>query len=481
MAWRVPQPAWGGVQPKSDGDLPRGFLANAQVQDKYAKTNYNQYDAPTFGYAGAASAAPSGQVKWKHMPGLNCWWNGHGSEEIENPRGSATPGITTLAQCQASCLQVPGCQGVVVTTMPGATHCYRKTNLQPALCDRAAQLDLYMIDAPMQVAAAPGLAVAGAGSTWDHHPNTNCWWDGHGAVEIDTPNGQAVPGVKGLDACKASCTEHGFDCMGIIYAKHTGLCYRKGKISIAKCQVGNQYDLYLRTDPFPPSPPSPPPSEKFLTSAKCSSMMRDRNHKFWTMWSMAGWRTRNPGDMGCWGGDENQANSFFATAESGSECWANWNYNWGHGLKDAPAVFGFSESMTDYCNKEKGGRYNGDVASACQQANINILRVGNWNMCINTKWMFCATQGKLPGQGDGRILFSLAPKDLDVTDLEENKLPRCCGDYAEDDIYYLEVCTLNELCANNDQLFSLNVGDPFYCAFDPLRYQEMQRVLRQWD
>ena len=43
------------------------------------------------------------------------------------------------------------------------------------------------------------------------------------------------------------------------------------------------------------------------------------------------------------------------------------------------------------------------------------------------------------------------------------------------------VCTLNEICANSDELFELNEGDKFYCQFDWGKYEEMQRVLRRWD
>ena len=42
--------------------------------------------------------------------------------------------------------------------------------------------------------------------------------------------------------------------------------------------------------------------------------------------------------------------------------------------------------------------------------------------------------------------------------------------YAENDIYYLEVCVLNEVCANNLEIFTAEVGDHFHCQFDEARW-----------
>ena len=45
----------------------------------------------------------------------------------------------------------------------------------------------------------------------------------------------------------------------------------------------------------------------------------------------------------------------------------------------------------------------------------------------------------------------------------------------------LKVCVLNEVCANNDELFSLERGDEFRCRFDQAMYDEMARVLVESD
>jgi hypothetical protein len=58
--------------------------------------------------------------------------------------------------------------------------------------------------------------------------------------------------------------------------------------------------------------------------------------------------------------------------------------SWGSSL-NAPAVLGFAESMQGFCN---AGRRLDDAAlsSACAAANLNVLRIGGWNMCEAT-WL----------------------------------------------------------------------------------------------
>lgn len=74
----------------------------------------------------------------------------------------------------------------------------------------------------------------------------------------------------------------------------------------------------------------------------------------------------------------------------------------------------------------------------------------------------CGIMKRLPhgGGGDGSIVFSLAPHNLDFTGYSDTFA------YSENDIYYLEVCTLNEMCSNRNDLFGARVGDRFWCQFD---------------
>ena len=45
--------------------------------------------------------------------------------------------------------------------------------------------------------------------------------------------------------------------------------------------------------------------------------------------------------------------------------------------------------------------------------------------------------------------------------------PRGCDDgYDSGDIFYLEVCVYDAICANRDSLWTLNAGDPWHCDMD---------------
>ena len=98
-------------------------------------------------------------------------------------------------------------------------------------------------------------------------------------------------------------------------------------------------------------------------------------------------------------------------------------------------------------------------------------------MCLNLEWMFCALTGKLGGGGGhsggglggGELVFSLAPSRMDTRPFSHDSYARPhsgCGDYAENDVYYLEVCALNELCSNREELFRLKAGESFRCRSD---------------
>ena len=51
--------------------------------------------------------------------------------------------------------------------------------------------------------------------------------------------------------------------------------------------------------------------------------------------------------------------------------------------------------------------------------------------------------------------------------------------YATDDIYYLETCIFSQVCSNGPELFRLRAGQPWACAFDGERFDELQRLLME--
>ena len=49
--------------------------------------------------------------------------------------------------------------------------------------------------------------------------------------------------------------------------------------------------------------------------------------------------------------------------------------------------------------------------------------------------------------------------------------------FANDDIYYLEVCLISQVCANSDQLFRLQADEDFICQFTRSGFDELKSWL----
>ena len=108
---------------------------------------------------------------------------------------------------------------------------------------------------------------------WEKLEGKNCWWDGHGAEEVDLPKGSAVGGATTVEQCQAACVElnHGYprECDGILVQNERSdegpmskgsisKCFRKARIDPQRCSDDAAFTLYLRKD-MPPLPPTPPP------------------------------------------------------------------------------------------------------------------------------------------------------------------------------------------------------------------------------
>ena len=94
---------------------------------------------------------------------------------------------------------------------------------------------------------------------WTRHAKLNCWWDGNGAEEVDSPRGSSVKGVRTLEACQHACIVLPV-CQGVLFTADRK-CYRKTAIVIERCHADAHIDLHLlgsRVPPSPPPPPSPP-------------------------------------------------------------------------------------------------------------------------------------------------------------------------------------------------------------------------------
>ena len=301
--------------------------------------------------------------------------------------------------------------------------------------------------------------------------------------------------------------------------------------------------LPLQSSPPPPQPPSPPPPPpapppvERLSSAMCHAMLHDRTHLFRRMWAAQGWGSMEEEGMPpCWdvarrtvvgvhgeGAEAEQrqpAHDFFRGLQTAQWCDTDWNTNVlvdrdanGHVLfgrpgAPAPAVLGFDGDIGAFCvSRLPAGTDMDKVSQAtrCTLGNYNILTLNGYlppyNLCRNLEWQTCAAMGRLSGQGGPKLVFAVAPGSLDpsgLSDLADGNgragLGNCAGwvrgdrdavgkprrrGYANDDIFFLEVCLFNQLCSNGEQLFELEAGEVFECAFSPTRLEELEALLRE--
>jgi hypothetical protein len=228
------------------------------------------------------------------------------------------------------------------------------------------------------------------------------------------------------------------------------------------------------------------PPGKGMTSDKCTEMLRDRNGKLWQMWALDGWKRRTAGQAACF----ETGWQHFDFDQPTQGCARNWLQGT-HATPEfptpAPALLGFDDTIYAYCsakNHQNEGPFyqdNKGLANRCTDANENVLRVmGGWNMCLNLQWQTCAMHGRLHGQGNKKMHFSIAPKDLDI-DIFRN-VQQCVGgscdvSYAISDVYFGEVCVTSQVCRNKEELFALEVGDLFECDFDQAGFQELRSML----
>jgi len=102
------------------------------------------------------------------------------------------------------------------------------------------------------------------------------------------------------------------------------------------------------------------------------------------------------------------------------------------------------------------------------------------------RWrQLCAARGDLPGQNTRAIKFARAPKSLSMDSWPW--FGTCSGwtnapcdantGFANDDIYYLEVCLFSLSCSNNERLFEVDVGEDFVCEVDRAGVAQLQEWL----
>ena len=75
----------------------------------------------------------------------------------------------------------------------------------------------------------------------------------------------------------------------------------------------------------------------------------------------------------------------------------------------------------------------------------------------------------------GEIRFTKEPAYIDAS-LSSHYSDNMYG-FEENDIYALELCLLNEMCVNGDEIFAKRVGEPFHCVPDEGKWQSFGRDL----
>ena len=242
------------------------------------------------------------------------------------------------------------------------------------------------------------------------------------------------------------------------------------------------------------------------TGSICDVVMKDSESKFWKMWGNEAWQKTHPRQRKCWG-KSTEMDDFFSDVLAGKQCDINWFEGADKGAlglqasrptftSPAPALFGFDQTIFEYCSEKLGmqryfdghGDFNEELAHRCVAANQNILRRLSprmpWNMCQNLRWTVCAVNGLLPGQDQHNIHFATPLSELSVETWEHpDSWPCEDGECPEDkfavgDVFYAEVCMLNRMCENGDDVFSLAMGDEVTCRFSPQRFQELALSLR---
>jgi hypothetical protein len=144
-------------------------------------------------------------------------------------------------------------------------------------------------------------------------------------------------------------------------------------------------------------------------------------------------------------------------------------------LTDGPAIIGKMNEITAHCSDfwcQQGvgagptGTTGAGVGAFDGTKRFNRLAVGAWSIKENLKWTLCAAKGWLPGQGGAQIAFPVPPKDIPVVEQD----PRHVATTVH------EICYLDAICANRNQLWTLENPVPVGSAVKELSMFECGAV-----
>ena len=251
------------------------------------------------------------------------------------------------------------------------------------------------------------------------------------------------------------------------------------------------------------SPPraTPPPACSSPWCARCQAWVDDPSSKFHWMWGVIKYAKKFPQEANCW--DKLGGPRYFDAILAGEDCDRNWlegalgsEHDRPEFAAPAPALLGFDESIVEFCSElieetATWGDLNHELASRCVRANENVLRIiagrYSWDMCQNLEWQLCAATGRLPGQDEAKMNFAFAPKELEEEWFEKptsHPTYPCnewwCPDtvYTVGDVFFAEVCVLQQVCRNSDRLFAVERGETFVCDLDAVRFAALAKKMQ---
>mmetsp|Transcript_6694 Transcript_6694/g.11491 ORF Transcript_6694/g.11491 Transcript_6694/m.11491 type:complete len:273 (+) Transcript_6694:103-921(+) len=176
------------------------------------------------------------------------------------------------------------------------------------------------------------------------------------------------------------------------------------------------------------------------TSAQCAAAMRHNK---------SSWLTTYLKDSRC--------ENFWYDSFNCDRNWLTSTVEKQHDFDDAPAILGTEAEIANNC------KCSPQALEGCTCADSNIQRLlmngaltqgrSPWNTCIDSQFVVCAALGQLTNQRDNDIILAPAPKDLNMSSMTG----------PHDKAYVHQICLLNEVCENKDELFSMSSDKPFAC------------------
>jgi hypothetical protein len=362
---------------------------------------------------------------WQLQGRYNCFWGGHGAEEVDYPHGTAVEGVDNLLDCLKSCSDYPhyGCHAILFNN---EDKCYRKRNIVVSKCYQDNRIMLYKrTDSFPPEPPAPPLP---------NPPSPVLPFD----VPWPPPPPSRWLNADQCDSFWQDPTHRFHELFGEI-----GWVVRKGDEKT--CWDDDGFDMFW---------------DNMKNARNCS-----RN-----------WYTGNWGALGATNGGPTKTwvNPHFTAVRA--PALLGFDENIEEYCKDnAPAeVDGHSQQCVK-ANVNILALYGDKIP-------YNVCRNMEWQTCAAMGLL----PGQGEGRGGNVLRFAKAPRNLEPFH-GKRKIGGCFGyhplgcegkGYASSDIFYLEACYYNQICSNSHQMWLLEDGQDWICHFDQWGYEQLGRWIK---